>query len=431
MNKITVALITFGLAVGGCGTPAQITHTPAPAPKVVPLGIDAKPIEYRRIVVKMERGEHIGAYHTGILCIPKGDLTFRGGRVNVNDEELTEVFRQELKKANVPVVGDPNALFEDPSRSRAELIVAGLVTEMKANYCYPMGNFGDFVSGKGEASITVEWQVYSPLDRRVVQKVVTRGTGRLDSAVPNGVRDLFQFAFAEATRGLLADASFHSLVTRAPSNTAAAAVVSSTLMIPRVKTYTASLTNHIAEVQAGVVLIRAAEAHGSGFFITSDGFVITNAHVVQDARFVRLKLATGREVPGEVVAKDDRRDVALVKAQGAGYIPLPIADGEPTVGSEVYAFGAPLEERLFNTVTRGIVSSYRVEDGLKLLQSDVNIQPGNSGGPVTDPAGNVVAISVKGRVNRGVFVGLNFFIPIAEALQSVGVRFRDGVASGG
>ena len=76
------------------------------------------------MVVRLNRGTRIGTISGGYLCIPAGDLTWKGGRVIINDDELTTVFREELVKANYPVVGDPNALFEDASEWRAELLVA-------------------------------------------------------------------------------------------------------------------------------------------------------------------------------------------------------------------------------------------------------------------------------------------------------------------
>lgn len=101
---------------------------------------------------------------------------------------------------------------------------------------------------------------------------------------------------------------------------------------------------------------------------------------------------------------------------------MPIRDDELEIGSEVYAIGSPLDDEFSTTVSRGIISAYRNLDGLPYIQSDVNVQPGSSGGPLIDGSGNV--IGVASMVRRGVvgeIAGLNFFIPAHDALHWINV----------
>jgi serine protease Do len=408
------------LTVAACvttGTPVPIASAPVATPRVVPAGADAKPIQFRRVVVRLARGSKIGTISGGYLCIPHGDLTWKsGGRVLINDDEFTEVFREELSKANYPVVGDPKALFEDASEWRAELLVAGLVTDLQLNVCMPPGD-----SAKGEAGLTVEWQVFSRLDRKVVHKVTTKGTSRLSDFTPNGANLVLHNAFAQATRALLADEAFFKLVSHGAVGAAPDIREADFRLSPRAP-LSGPITTRMAEVQGGVVTVFAGPGQGSGFFVSGDGYVLTNAHVVREAKFVKLKLTTGREILGEVVATNAARDVGLIKTQEIGFTPLALGTGELPIGNDVYAIGSPFTERLASTVTRGIVSAYRSEDGMRLIQSDVSVQPGNSGGPLTDASGNVVGIAVKGLSVRGAMTGLNFFIPIDDALRSVGIE---------
>ena len=414
------ASVALCLTVAACvttGTPVLIASAPVATPRAIPAGAEAKPIQFRRIVVRLNRGTRIGTISGGYLCIPHGDLTWKsGGRVIINDDEFTDVFREELGKANYPVVGDPKALFEDASEWRAELLVAGLVTELQLNVCMPPGD-----SAKGEAGITVEWQIFSRLDRKVVHKVTTKGTGRLSDFTPNGASVVLHNAFAQATRSLLADEGFFKLVSQGSFGAQPDIREADFRLSPRAP-LTGPITIRIAEVQGGVVTVFAGPGQGSGFFISSDGYVLTNAHVVREAKFVKLKLTTGREILGEVVATNAARDVGLIKTQESGFTPLALGIGELPIGNDVYAVGSPFTERLASTVTRGIVSAYRSEDGMRLIQSDVSVQPGNSGGPLTDASGNVVGITMKGLSVRGAMTGLNFFIPIDDALRSVGIE---------
>ena len=134
---------------------------------------------------------------------------------------------------------------------------------------------------------------------------------------------------------------------------------------------------------------------------------------------LKVKLATGRELVGEVLQTNARRDVALVKTESAGAEPLAIRATEPNIGEDVYAIGSPYGERFSGTLTRGVLSGHRTLDTLRFLQSDVAVLPGNSGGPLLDADGRVVGIAVRaldaGRAN------LNLFIPIQEALDVLAV----------
>ena len=137
-------------------------------------------------------------------------------------------------------------------------------------------------------------------------------------------------------------------------------------------------------------------AHGSGFFISRDGYLLTNHHVVGDNKFVTVKLTTGRQMPGEVLRSHKARDVALVKVNESAMEALPLQLEPPDVAAEVYAVGTPQDEKYSTTITKGIVSAYRTENDLKLIQSDAAIHGGSSGGAMVDRFGNVVAVSVSG-----------------------------------
>jgi S1-C subfamily serine protease len=175
-------------------------------------------------------------------------------------------------------------------------------------------------------------------------------------------------------------------------------------------------------LQAAVVTIRVGGGNGSGFFISRDGYLLTNQHVVEDNKFVTIELTTGRQMPGEVLRSHKARDVALVKVNESSMEALPLQLNLPDVAAEVYAAGAP--KGYSTTISKGIVSAYRTQDDLKVLQSDCAVHGGSSGGPLVDRFGNVVAITVRGRHvdDQKLNTGLNFFIPIADALRFVAVE---------
>ena len=102
--------------------------------------------------------------------------------------------------------------------------------------------------------------------------------------------------------------------------------------------------------------------------------------------------------------------------------PLPLGTSIPAIGSDVYSIGSPLEEEYSSTVSKGIISGFRNRDGMSYIQSDVNLLPGNSGGPILDETGSVIGIAVGSRFYQGVMpVGINFLIPINDACSHLGI----------
>jgi serine protease Do len=159
---------------------------------------------------------------------------------------------------------------------------------------------------------------------------------------------------------------------------------------------------------------------GSGFIISADGYILTNAHVVEGADEINVKLTDKREYKAKVIGADRRTDVALIKIEGSG---LPVVKfGDPNklkVGEWVVAIGSPFGFE--NTVTAGIVSakgrSLPQENFVPFLQTDVAINPGNSGGPLFNMRGEVVGVNSQIYSRTGGFMGLSFAIPADVALD--------------
>ena len=157
---------------------------------------------------------------------------------------------------------------------------------------------------------------------------------------------------------------------------------------------------------------------GSGFILSADGYVMTNAHVVDGADELFVTLTDKREFKAKVIGFDKRSDVALVKIDAAGLPAVRIGDvGRLKVGEWVIAIGSPFG--LENTVTAGIVSAKSRDTGdyLQLIQTDVAINPGNSGGPLINMRGEVVGINSQIYSRSGGYQGISFAIPIDEATR--------------
>ena len=159
---------------------------------------------------------------------------------------------------------------------------------------------------------------------------------------------------------------------------------------------------------------------GSGFIVSADGYILTNAHVVDMADDVTVKLTDKREFKAKVIGADKRTDVAVLKIEATGLPTVKVGDPEKLrVGEWVLAIGSPFGFE--NTVTAGIVSakgrSLPQENYVPFIQTDVAINPGNSGGPLFNLKGEVVGINSQIYSRTGGFMGLSFAIPIDVAMD--------------
>lgn len=157
---------------------------------------------------------------------------------------------------------------------------------------------------------------------------------------------------------------------------------------------------------------------GSGFILSTDGLIMTNAHVVDGADEVIVTLTDKREFKAKIIGADKRTDVAVVKIEAAGLPAVKVGDvSRLKVGEWVMAIGSPFG--LDNTVTAGIVSAKQRDTGdyLPFIQTDVAINPGNSGGPLINMRGEVVGINSQIYSRSGGSMGISFAIPMDEAVR--------------
>ena len=190
------------------------------------------------------------------------------------------------------------------------------------------------------------------------------------------------------------------------------------------------------DFRGGPPVPRERAGMGSGFIISGDGYVVTNNHVVENARQVVVRLPDRQEFDAEVVGLDPRSDLAVLKIEGEGLPTLSLAEGRDVkVGQWVLAIGSPFS--LDFSVTAGIVSalgrSLPTETGdnyVPFIQTDVAINPGNSGGPLFNLEGEVIGVNSQIFTRSGGSIGLSFAIPasvvrnVVEQIQETGVVER-------
>jgi serine protease Do len=276
---------------------------------------------------------------------------------------------------------------------------------------------------KGKIAMTIDWQLYSRLQKQVLLTVRTTGAAELENSKPGGFAVLLNDALSANVKQLANSPDLRKLLSGAPR--AETQTVQPTPNTPiHLMGAAAATARSVDSAVSSVVLVRLGGDWGSGALVSNDGYIVTAAHVVGDATSVKIRWSDDVETLGTVVRVSKGRDVALIKTEPHGRLPLGLRRDPPQVGDPVFAIGALYEQKFQGTVTRGVVSAERVFDGYAYLQSDVTVAPGASGGPLLDAQGRIVGLTVKGLAPTGAPAGVNLFVPTRDVIDFLSLDVR-------
>lgn len=416
----------------------------------VPEDARPSPFSLRTIRLLTPRGEALGAisprYFPFACNPPWGELFGKEITKSMDGGEFREGFYQSMESQGYDVVGSSKVIFdEEDEEARTIFHVGARITDIKVDLCNKeFSLLGLSTRGQtGEAYMEVEWTVYDRLRRKTVFHTTTEGYSRLKLENPEAAGILMDDAFSAAAHNLGAQKEFYNLIVygKKPDNKnliepSAPIDSDEEIAIPRLYLSETPMTETMEDSRKVAVLIQSGNGHGSGFFISDNGYILTNQHVVGNAEKVRVETAgKKKKILATVIRRNKVRDVAVIKLdeipKNLKIQTQPLRLDWPKVGEDVYAIGAPLDQkRLQDTVTKGIISAHRKNykifgTYMDLLQADVSIHGGNSGGPLLDANGNIVGLSVAGRLqaNGNPASGLNFFVPIGVALEKLDIDY--------
>lgn len=418
-----LVIIGACIAVAGASTAGTLSIVVPPAVMApsLPANASVQPVSLTRLAANIPAGtpwrQDNEAPYFMLPCVVSGDAIRWLEEDNKIEgfDSFKRIFADEMKAAGLAIGGDATNLFED--QKSADLQVGALVTGLRVRTCMTVPIGGTLIGGAG--AMEVEWQIFSVSQGKIVARISTQGGYELKPIKGGEAGMIIGEAFGDNVKRLAADDGFRRLVvgTASASSTPPIAVAGASLTFsPAIVT-----AMPIATAVKSVVTVFAGEGFGSGVVISQDGYILTNHHVAGTSGRVRLRWADGTETVGEVLRGDPRRDVALIKASPK-VGPLPIRTSAVQLGETVLAVGTPLDKTLANTLTRGIVSGTRLIDGLPVIQSDVAIDHGNSGGPLLDEKGQIVALTVSRYEENNVGHDISFFIPIQDALNALGLK---------
>ena len=417
-----LSCLPFALSLAGAPAAAE-TPDIKKVDALTPVSVAERPkvsaAKFARMRTTVSINDPIGLLENGIFCAPKGKIV-------MTQKIWTEVimrgagraYRNEMRNAGYPSATQSESAFDDQQpKAESDFDIGAVVRKTQFHMCTRNNE------ASGALYVEVKWELYYKKARKVVYEAVTEGSYQTTEMEKLRFDEWYERAFAVSIRNMLADPKFGDILAgAAPLPDAVAQPAAEKIVLAAAAPLEGGVTGNVAMLQAAVVTISSSRGTGSGFFV-SDGHIITNQHVVGDSRFVKVKLASGREIAGEVLRSDRKRDVALVKTESIGAKTIGIRLSEPNVGEDVYAIGSPLSEKLSGTMTKGILSGHRILSEQRWIQSDVAVLPGNSGGPLIDASGRVVGISCIGLASG--MANLNFFVPIGEAVSKLDLSVKD------
>lgn len=411
MTKLLIGVALAWFVAGGIAAAQDAPDTPA-----------QNSIKLTRVIADMPAGTPwLTIARSRAFCLGGSSRTWMGGKQAQQVSPYAPAFKTELEAANYKVITPGEENLFDEEAGAADYEAAAVITDERIDACVlEMTGFLGSLMEKGEvrgsASMTVDWQIYSRLKKQVVAHVSTSGKSEMSHAVVGGLQQLAVMAFSENVRALAQNADFRAAMSAPKAFTAG-------FQMPGQQTPIALAGNlkagprKIADATGSVVTILNSTGSGSGFLVSSDGYVLTDQHVVGDDKTVCVRWPDGLEGLGQVERISKNRDVAIIKTNPRDRAPLALKRGPVTPGDRVYVIGSPNGKNFEGTVSSGVISADRIIDGLRYIQSDAAMSPGSSGGPLLDEKGEVIGLTEMHYFNQGRVASLNMFTPIGDAMD--------------
>lgn len=401
---------------------ARVDLPPTPAWSVVqPIslaGTGSESLSFDGAIFRIPMGTRIGAIYRFGKDEPLQEL--RWDKPAGISREFNVAVNDRLKEFGYSVIDLSDRLFASTDPQKARFKLGGLVTNLQTDYYTKLKFYETSPESYGVATLDLELQVQDSDSQKVVFVGKYRGYGIEQSKTP---QPLYK-AFLNAVDHALADPRFVAVLRKGAGDGAAAGGAQPLLAIPRCSDDSAAhLPEKLGTLTRAVVGLRAGTILGSGVIISTDGYVLTAAHVVAGRQTVIVSLAGGLSLDAKVVRIDTATDVALLQLPGRGFQCAPFAAEPAAAGTDLFAVGTPLNPKLANSITRGIVSGIRTIDNHRLIQTDASVSPGNSGGPLFDANGRIQAI-VQFKEAGTAIEGIAFGVPVEVVTRSLGLKLE-------
>ncbi len=411
--------LVASLMLSSCATAPVVPQLP-PEPQPIAAGKGGSyPVVFQKVLFRIPTGTPLGVTRLRGKVIKETNWD--------GDAEESSHFNvsatDELRRLGYDVKDASDAVFTPGSTVEARYQIAAIVHALRLEFdLEPDSSNYSLISEESvsRADMEIEFQIFDAVDKKTVSKKRVQGRaieqGRTGAPMPK--------ALVSGLRQALADAAFVApLLRNAPASPAAAPAAPQTVPLKRCAIASLQLPAGLSRAQEAVVVVVVGAGGGAGTLVSDDGYVLTAAHVLGAQSSALLRFKSGLELPAEVVRVDSGRDAALLKVPGRGYACLRTESSMAAVGTEIWAIGNPFAEELARSVTRGVVSGNQTIRERTYLQTDAAVNPGNSGGPLLDAAGQLRGIVVEKIWLPGI-EGLGFAVPIADAERALGITWQ-------
>lgn len=368
-------------------------------------------ISFKSIKLALPDSEHDNIRIGRITCGRAIDLYWQKG--------VVDFIRPEMIKASISTFSNFGYVVRNAVRGGASAAGLNLDAEiigLKMNEC-PKNND----MSQNATYLKIKWTLSDPLSNKTLYTGESAGSHNALNAraIRDGDDISFDAALSAATSNLLADPEFSKSITAVDATTLIKKFDEKVIVQAKYGSGGGSFKAQTEKLMNNTVIVKTKDGFGSGIIIDSNGYLLTNAHVVGDE--TKFHILIGDNTLGaELVRKEVIRDVALLKINNnySSFEGVEIARNHSKVGDEIYIIGAPLALENSQTTTRGIVSAYRDMQGLRYLQTDASVNQGSSGGPVFNEHGELIALTVSGLLTKdGAGLGINYLIPIDDAFR--------------
>jgi S1-C subfamily serine protease len=390
--------------------PQGLTRTPAR----IELPPGGRVLEFSKWKTVIPGGDVVGEIKQGVFCTDPHELQYTQKIDEWLHSAMAKSFKAEAVRYGFSTPDDAISVFDNKSDNGADYRVGATMMAFDYRTCGDKQQSGSVYS-------KVKWEVFSVRRQQVVYSAVIENSFATSKDVAE--KEFDSGMMAALVDNLLADPSFVAVIQSGGIAATAPSQAQPALRLNPGVVVNGGVDKGAPRILAAVATVESAIGSGSAFYISQEGYLLTNKHVVGDDKFVRVKLSNGRSLVGEVVRTDKARDVALLRTDPAANEALALRSDAGTVGEVVYAVGSPFGESLSGTITRGVLSARRLFEGVPFLQSDVAVNPGNSGGPLIDANGRVIGISVIGTSAQGI----NLFIPIDDVMDKLSLTLGSSI----